>query len=351
MKKKSFLLPFLTLSLVLPSAADTFNLKDGTTLEGTILKEEDDSYLIEVQVTKSIKDERKVAKADVVKITRERPEDKAFGEIEKMVPTPDLLTDEEYGERINAVLKFLKDFPSGDKSKKANEMLAILKEESTQVASGGIKVKGAIVTPAEYKLNAYDLDARVKEARIRRYVDQYQYLTALRLFSDFWADYQSTNSFTALAPVMQQVMKGQVAEAKQALATFDERVKKRNLGLERMSGDDRRVTENAIAEENANLETRLKAEKDNHITWVTPHPFCKAALEEVVRAGETEIAKLATVKPVLGQDGGKAWRDAYAIIRGGGTQTAVSAAITAARSAGVSAKYMAMLEEIAKPSR
>jgi hypothetical protein len=351
MKKKSFLLPILVLSLVLPAAADTFKLKDGTSLEGTIISEEGDSYLIEVQVTKTIKDERKVLKEDVAKVTRESPEDKAFVEIEKLVPTPDLMTDEEYGERITAVSKFLKDFPSSDNAKKANEMLATLKEESTQVASGGIKVNGALVTPAEYKVNAYDLDAKVKEAQIRRYLAAYQYLTALRLFSDFTADYQGTTAFTALAPVILQVMKGQVAEAKQLLATFDARVNKRNLGLERMSADDRRGTENAIAEEDAAIEARLKAEKDNRIAWVSPHPFSKTALEEVVRSGEAEIARLGTVKPALGMDGGKAWREAYAMIRGGGGSTAVSTAIAAARTAGVSAKYMAILEEAAKPSR
>ena len=48
--------------------ADTFVLKDGTTIEGTVIRQDDDAnYVIEVQVTSTIKDERVIPKADVVR--------------------------------------------------------------------------------------------------------------------------------------------------------------------------------------------------------------------------------------------------------------------------------------------
>lgn len=328
----------------LVAQADTFVLKDGTRVEGTIVSEEGDSYVLEVQVTKSIKDERKIAKADVVKIDRDKPDLKAFEAIAKIVPTPDLLTDEEYGERLIAVRNFLKEFPSSDKSKAAEAMLETLKAESTQIASGGVKISGSIITPAEYKVNAYDLDAKVKEAEVRKLVDKREFLAALRAYTGFCADFQGTTAYASLSPIMQQVMRNQIAESKQALLTLDERTKKRLLGLERMTPEDRRISESAIAEESANIEARLKAEKDAHIVWVTPSPYSKAALEESVRAGEAEMNRLGTVDTTLGQDAGKAWRDAFAMIRSSSNEAAVTAAVTAARTAGVSPKYMAMLE-------
>ncbi|MEO5912931.1 MAG: PTPDL family protein [Luteolibacter sp.] len=348
MKTNPALLALISLAVSLPAKADKFTLKDGTTLEATISSEDASNYVLEVQVTKSIRDERKVPKADVVKVERAQPDLKAFESIAKLVPTPDLLTDEEYGVRINAVMKFLKDYPAGDKAKDAKAMLATLKAESAQIASGGIKVNGSIVSPAEYKLNAYDLDARVAEASIRSLVAQGETLAALRAFSDFCKNFQSTSSFGSLSPLMQQVIKTHVAEAKESLSTLDARLKKRAAGLEQMSSEDRGITDSAIKEEDAAFEARLKSEKDAHQSWVTPSPFNKASLEETIRFGEAELVRLGSVKTALGQDGGRTWREAWAVIHNSGNPTAVSTAITNARTVGISPKYLAMLEEAAK---
>ena len=80
------------LALTLPAVADTFFLKDGTTMEGKILRQDATAYFVEVNVTKSIKDERSIAKADVVKVEREQPDLIAFVELSKLIPAPDLLT-------------------------------------------------------------------------------------------------------------------------------------------------------------------------------------------------------------------------------------------------------------------
>lgn len=348
MKKTPALLALMSLAIPMTATADRFILKDGTTLEASITRETPDSYVLEVQVTKSIRDERTIAKSDVVKIEREEPDLKAFETIAKMVPTPDLLTDEEYGVRINAVQKFIKDFPTSSKIKEAKVMVSTLKSESGQIASGGIKLNGAVTSPADYQLNAYDLDARVEEARIRTLVNRGESLAALRAYSEFCRNFQSTSSFGSLNPLMMQVIKNHVAEAKDALLTLDARLKKRAAGLVQMSSEDRRITDSAIKEEDAANEARFKAEKDAKLDWVTISPYSKSTLEETVRFGDAEISRLSNIKVAVGQDGGRAWREAWAIIRNGGTPVAISAAITQARSLGVSSKYMAMLDEAAK---
>lgn len=351
MKKTPALLALISLAVPLTAKADKFILKDGTSLEATITSETPDAYVLEVQVTKSIRDERKVAKADVVKVERDQPDLKAYEAIAKMVPTPDLLTDQEYGVRINAVQKFLKDFPTGAKAKDAKAMLATLKSESGQVASGGVKFNGVIISPADYQLNVYDLDAHVEEARIRNLVTRGESLAALRAFSGFCVNFQSTSSFGSLLPLMMQVIKNHVAEAKESLLSFDARIKKRAVGLEQMSSEDRRSTDSAIKEEDAANEARFKAEKDAKVEWVTISPYNKSTLDETVRFGDAEISRLSNIKITVGQDGGKAWREAWTIIKNGGSSTAISTAVTAARSAGVSPKYLAMLDEAAKAKK
>jgi hypothetical protein len=348
MKTKPALAALCLLSVTLPCPADTFTLKDGTTLEAKVVSEVGDTYVLEVQVTKSIKDERKIAKADVVKRTADQPDLKAFETIAKLVPSPDLVAADDYLTWIATVEKFLKEYRASNKTKEARAILETLKSESAQVAAGGIKFGGKMLSPAEFKANVYDLDARLEEAKIRRLVNDGQFLVALRMFVEFDRDYRTTLSYGALAPLMRQVVQNQVTEAKDALRTFDARVKARDVGLQQMTSEDRKVTENAIKEETAQIDARFKAEKDAKQNWVTTSPFNKASLEDTVRFGETELVRLAAVKTVLGLDGGKAYRDLYNAIRSGGNAATVTAAISAAKAALVPPRYLAPLEAEAK---
>ncbi|MES2920901.1 MAG: PTPDL family protein [Verrucomicrobiota bacterium] len=348
MKTKSSLAALCLLSITLPSHADTFVLKDGTTLEAKIISETADEYVLEVQVTKSIKDERKILKADVAKKTADQPDLKAFEAIAKLSPTADLMSEDDYLVQIAAVEKFLKDYPASNKAKEAKAILATLKSESAQVAAGGIKYNGKIVSPGEFKANAYDLDARIEEAKIRRQVEAKEYLAALRAFGDFDRDYRTTLSYGALSPLIKQVIQNQVAEAKQLLLGYDARVKARDVGLQQMAAEDRKISENAIKAEAAELEKRYKTEKDAKQLWVTPSPFNKASLEDTVRVGEAELIRIAAVKTALGVDGGKAYRDLYNAVHNGGNAAAVTAALTAAKTALVAPRYLAPLETAAK---
>jgi aspartyl/asparaginyl-tRNA synthetase len=139
------------------AGADTITLKDGKVLEGKILKTEGDNYVIEYQVTKSIKDVKKVPKADVAKIVEIKLDDKAFEAIAKLVPTPDLLTADEYAERMQAVKAFLTKFPTGTKKKEAEAILKTLTDEAAKVAAGGRKFDGMMVSGTDYRANAYDM--------------------------------------------------------------------------------------------------------------------------------------------------------------------------------------------------
>lgn len=348
MNMKLSLAALCLLSITLPCYADTFTLKDGTTLEAKVISEVGDTYVLEVQVTKSIKDERRIPKADVVKRTAEQLDLKAFEAIAQLVPTPDLMSADDYLLQIAAVEKFLKDYRASNKTKEAKAILATLKAESEQVADGGIKYNGGIVSSADFKANAYDLEARVEEAKIRRMIDDRQFLAALRAFVDFDRDYRTTLSYGALLPLIKQVMQNQVAETKQLLLGYDARLKARDVGLQQMAPDDRRISENAIKAESEQLDLRFKAEKDAKQSWVTISPFHKASLEDTVHFGEAELVRLSAVKTVLGVDGGKAYRDLYRAVYGGGNAAAVSAAITAAKSALVPPRYLAPLEAAAK---
>ena len=116
-----------------------------------------------------------------------------------------------------------------------------------------------------------------------------------------------------------------------------------------MAPADRRVTENALKDEAAHVEKQLEAEKAAKIVWVTPSPFSRAALDDSVRGGDSELRRLEAIQPpVPGKDSGGLWRDAMALIVRGAPSTEVSTAISTVRSAGIPADYLTTLETAAK---
>lgn len=342
-------LPLAVLCLSLAAYADTFVLKDGSKLEGKILREEDGSYVVEVQVTKTIKDERVISKADVVSVSKEQPDLAVFEEkVSKLVPTPDGLGIEDYELRIRTVEKFLSENRGSSKTAEARRILDTLKSEANEVLAGGVKVDSRVIQPSEYRANAYEIDARIEAAKVKRLVEGQRLLEALRAFSAFDADFRNTQARSELLPLVKRAIQSYLAGISQSLANFDARAKERQTGLSRMSATDRRITENAIAEETAASEKRLKAEKDAKIGWVTTDPHFKPSLEETMNFGKQELTRITSSETAQAPDGGKAYRDALSKIHSSREKSAATAAISAARTAGVPQRYIDNLEAAAK---
>jgi hypothetical protein len=335
---------FLTL-LVPQTRADTFVLKDGSTIEGQLLREDAENYVIEVQVTRTIKDEKIVPKADVDKILREKPDLKAFESVATLVPAPDMLTSEQYGTRIRAVEKFLSEHRGSAKTTEARAILATLKEEANEILAGGIKTGGRILPPAEYRANALEIDARGGEARIRELVAGGNFLQALREFKQFEVDFRGTRSHTELLPLIQQTINRYLAEIEQLRGSYDKRMKERETGLERMQFDDRRNAQAAIAEELELAEQQYTKEKAERLGWITPHPNITKSLDDTLSFGKQELSRLAATPQT--HDTGKAYRDALRKISTTPDATARNAALAEARSAGVPANYLSKLEAAA----
>jgi hypothetical protein len=352
MKTHSLATTICFLALALPLAADTFILKDGTKLEGSVLREDATSYVVEVMVTKSIKDERVIAKADVVKVEREQADLTAFEAIKELAPAPDLLTSGDYAKRIAAVEKFLADHRGSSKTKEARTILDTLKTEANEVLAGGFKLNGKIIPALEYKANAYDIDARIQGVKIRAMLKESQTLSALRAFAEFDRDFHNTTAYGSLVPEILQVIKTYLAETNQSLATFDARTKERNVGLERMATADRSSTERAIREENAAIEARYKSEKEAKLGWVTPQPFFKPSLDDTAAFAKVEITRLSAVKSVPAVDAGKLYRDALSLINSGkGDSAAIISAMTTIKTAAVPQRYIATLEAAANAAK
>jgi hypothetical protein len=333
--------------LVTQVSADIFILQDGSKIKGSLLRQEGDNYVVEVQVTRSIKDEKIISKADVARIEPEKPDLKAFETIAGLVPVPDMLPAEQYSARIQAVENFLSEHRGSYKCKDARAILATLKQEANEILAGGIKINGQIIPPAEYRANALEIDARGQEKKIRDYIGGSHYLTALRAFADFEREFKGTRPHTDILPLISQTINLYMAEIRQQLDSYDKRLKDREAHLSRMQLNDRRITEAAIKEELAIVEQQLKTERDARLGWVTVHPFHKPTMEETLSFGKQQLDRISAASSRPATDAGKAYREALQKINAAADEAARKTALDEARRAGVPAKYLAALEAAA----
>ena len=339
------LLPVLALS---SAFADTFELKDGTKFEGTILREEGSDYIIQVQVTKSIKDERRIPKADVVSQVAEKKDETAFLEIAKLVPAPDLLPEAQYAARIKKVEEFIKEFPKSPKSTEARTIHDTLESERASVAAGGVKFEGKMITAAERAPKAYALDASILAASMKSAVEAGDILTALRTWSKLEAEFPGSTAYRETIPFMVKVMRSHLSNVDATLAGYDARVKNRETGLAGMSGNDRSRSEQAIKEEQDAYLARIAREKASGIKWLSLDPFVKQPLEETKRMLDNEIRRLGNFNTGNLRNTEQAYEEAYAAItRPEATPQEVQAAISKAKSASLPAAYVEILTKAA----
>jgi len=335
------------LALISPLAADTFVLKDGSKVDGVILRQDATTYTLEVKIGKSIKDERVVAKANVVQVVRPAPSLAAFAAVRQLLPTPDLLTAADYAHRIHTVEKFVRDYPTSGQLQEAQACLSALKAEAKEVLAGGVKLNGKIVPSAERAANRYAVDAQVQKLKILKWSSEGNALQALRAFAAMEQNFRNVTAYTELVPRILPLITAYLSEAGQSLATLEARVHARKLGLERMPAMDRRDTENAIRQENSALEAQFKKESTAKIGWVTTHPYFKPSLDATVAFAKSELVRLAAIKNPPEVDGGKAYRDAWTLIQAHGDPSQVAAALAAAKAALVPERYLAILEATA----
>ncbi|MFD0895276.1 hypothetical protein KBB96_00045 [Luteolibacter ambystomatis] len=339
----------LSVGLLGTAAADTFRLKDGSKIEAKVLREDASSYTLEVQVTKSIREERIVKKADVEGIDRVSNDEKAFVGIKDVLPAPDLLTTEDYDSRIRKVRDFIKENPESlTLVKQAREMAASLEKEREQVSQGGVKLGGRIITSEEREANKFEVDARTLEVSFRNKAKAGQNVAALREFEKLDKEYQSSAAYREVIVTVKEVIRRYRAEAADGASTFDARMKKQQAGLELQQSEDRSASAQAIAERDALAKAGYDAEKKGNVKWVTPNAYVKASLEEAVKYADQELKRLDALKLDTLPDGGKAWRDAWVAVHAGGDMKAAAPLISAVRTAKLPDRYVKELEAASK---
>lgn len=333
--------------LISPVGADTVTLKDGTVYEGKVLREDGETLTLEINVTKSIKDERKIAKDEIKSIKKETALDREFEEIKGYAETPSGMPEEEYTKRIAALEKFIEKYPRTRNAQAAETMLATLVQERSTIRSGGLKVGDRLVSAEEYKANAFEVDAELLEGEIREQIEKGHLVEALRLFEKYEGQFGFAEAHRNLSGLILPVLRAYKIELERSLASIDRRISEREKGLESMAPENRVVTEAAIARENERLEARYDAEKESKMTWVTPDAFHKESLSSNVAEVESLVERL-NKGPGGAKGGEEPLSEFYRVSHGrigSGDSAEQEKVFVEARKRGLPEKYIEMLRE------
>lgn len=271
--------------------ADTIVMKSGARIEGKVLRETAESYIIEVKVG-TIRDEKAVPRADVSFIEKEKPDEVAFKGLEGLVPAPELLDKEGYESRIKKLGEFLQAYPESDKAKEVKAMVEELSAELAVVSAGGIKFGEGLVSAEDYEFNAYEIDSRIAEKQIKDSVARRDLLGALRMFSEYGTKFGESEGRPGMTALMLQVLAAYKQSLDESLASLDARMEARKAGLVNMSAEDRAKTEAALREQMESVEKRFADEKAAGQKWLTPDAFHKESIDEALRMVATETASL-----------------------------------------------------------
>lgn len=348
--------PMIVLRRILPlvalisaASADTIFLKNGTRLEGSVLKEDGDVYVCSIFVTKNIKDERRIPKAEVARIERNDPSLKAFEEVAALLPTPDLLGLAGYQERIETASNFLQKNPGTTKAKDANQILLALSDEMKAIEKGAIKLNGKLIKPDERSLDAYDIDAAVLAARMKQLAEAGDYTGALRAFYEINQQLPASKAFKDSLPYAKEVLTAYRTQVSQLSTSHAERQRTRAVNLERMAPEERTRVANAQAAETAAIAARNAEEQKARVIWPTLDPNNKQQLDQMVTHADQQLNLInELITKNAPAEGGEAYRNALKEIQSTHEVEKLNAALESARNAGITGKYLTTLEEAAK---
>lgn len=292
-------------------SADIIILKNNERIEGKFLREVDGKVYFEVNITPTIKDEKVIPRSEVSRIEKEAEDQKVFLGMADYVPTPDLLSEDEYKERMDRLEAFLKMYPNSRQERKVKQMLDSLGAELDVVSLGGIKIGGKMITGDRYAANAYEYDALVSEKKIKEVVARRDFLTALRMFEKYEASFPQSEGYAELKKLKLQVLIAYRDIVRENLDSLDARIMARSNGLLTMTLEDRMRSERAIQEQSDAITKRLADEKLLQATWVTPDAFHRESLTSTMTNITAAIGKIDLPAPAFEKPLAEVYRDAW----------------------------------------
>ncbi|MEM9080041.1 MAG: PTPDL family protein [Verrucomicrobiota bacterium] len=286
---------------VLSSSADIITLKNGQKLNATIKSKTLEEYVLEVQVTKSIKETRTVKREDVVNIERVKESNTAFEEIEGLDSVPPYSEKKEYEARIRKIKSFIKRHEISSGGVKAKRMLKALEAERKVIADGGIKTESGLLTAEERKGNRVSIDSKIAYRNFEQLLKSRSYIPALRAYDILEGAHFGTAAHRNALPQFQNLVASYFRAVAQQLDSFDNRMAQRDRTY---ATYDTQTRDRAIEEESRRAAAFAKLrerEEEEGITWPSVDFDNADSMEHMLKLLEREPRRLEKITEELAE--------------------------------------------------
>lgn len=292
----------LLFALAAPAFGDIFTLKDGTKLDAVILEKTLEEYVLEVSVTKSIKERRTIKRDEVENIDRISEADLAFEGLEKLTPAPALLSLQGYDERIKLLKDFLAEHKLTTAGTQATKMLIELEEERARIDAGDLKMAdGKFVTAAERVSNVITVESQILGQEFDSLVASRSYTAAFRKFDELEKKFFGSQAHRDAVPAMAKLVSTYGKLISRELNGFDAREEVRIASIKKLSDSD---YARAIAADEAHAAQFAKlwaAEEKAGERWLSIDSKSSDSMNSALTALEQEFTRLSEVQKDLAE--------------------------------------------------
>ncbi len=322
----SVITPLSLLTLLSSTAsADKFVMKDGTTINGSIISETLDSYKLRAEVSRNVYGEKTILKSKLSEIIKSDPSIKAFKKLTSILPTRDLMSAKDYEEIINSqVQPFIKEYPKSSHLNDAKEILNTLKNESLTIKSGGVKLEGKLHTADQVEANKYDVQATIVYLRFTNFAKKKQYRAALTTLQQLEAGYPDTIQCRKAQKAALAILPRYESKLQKLHDNVDTLIEKRKRALEGMAPGDKTRTEKIFAYEEMKYQKLLDQATANRKNnkWLPINSYFKQPIENNLKMVQNEMKRLNTKSENPTMDVGKLYRDTHTALGNGDYPTA-----------------------------
>lgn len=303
-----------------PASADVFLMKDGTSVNGSIISETYDSYLLRAEVSNNVYGEKKVLKSNVAQITKTDLSIAAYKKLTSILPTRDLMNTKDYELLVKSKLEpFLKKYPSSAHFKDAENILNTIKKEYYTIKSGGIKLNGKLLTKEQIEVNKYDVQASVGQHDFMTYAHKKQYRAALSTLERLEDNYPDTKQCRKAQKAALIILPRYEEKLQKLYENVDTLMEKRNRALDSMTPGDKNRTKKIFAYEEQQYQKLLDlaAANKKKTKWLPINQYFKEPIQNNLKMVANEIKRIniASEKPTI--DVGKLYRNTHTALDAG----------------------------------
>lgn len=292
----------LLMALAVPAFGDIFTLKDGTKLDAVILEKTLEQYVLEVNVTRTIKERRTIKREDVESIERVSEADLAFEGMEKLTPAPPLLSVKGYDERIKVLKDFLGEHKLTTAGTKATKMVSELEEERARIAAGDLKMAdGKFITAEERVSDVIAVESQILRQEFETLVAAKSYTAAFRKYDELEKKYFGSQALRDAVPEMAKLVTIYGKLIARELKGFDAREEVRIESIKKLSDSDYARALAADKAHAAQFEKLWEAEEKAGERWLSIDSKSAESMKSALATLQQELARLSEVQKDLAE--------------------------------------------------